>query len=214
MASTIDVAGRSALEVELLRRTLLIDDRTGTGDAEVAEVVVLVQPTLDQWRAARTHRQRVVLVGGGADPDQVVAAVLDGADAVVSSDADPGHLRRVVERVASGDTIVEARFVRVLVDELRAHRHAAATAAISLTSREREILDAIEAGRSVKQTARELGIAAKTVENVQSRLFRKLGARNRAQAVTVGHELGLFERLDWPAPGPPGSLDDEPTAIP
>lgn len=31
----------------------------------------------------------------------------------------------------------------------------------------------IIAGRSVKQTAKELGITSKTVENLQSRLFRR-----------------------------------------
>ena len=44
----------------------------------------------------------------------------------------------------------------------------------------------------MKQTARDLGIAPKTVENLQGRLFRKLGARNRAQAVARAHALGLL----------------------
>ena len=48
------------------------------------------------------------------------------------------------------------------------------------------------AGRSVKQTARHLGIAPKTVENLQSRMFRKLDVRNRAQAVAWAHAAGLL----------------------
>ena len=46
----------------------------------------------------------------------------------------------------------------------------------------------------MNQTARGLGITIKTVENLQSRLFRKLEARNRAQAVAIAHARGLLDR--------------------
>jgi DNA-binding CsgD family transcriptional regulator len=54
-----------------------------------------------------------------------------------------------------------------------------------LTVRERQILASIDRGESVKQTARALGISARTVENLQHRLFRRLGVRNRAEAVAA-----------------------------
>jgi two-component system, NarL family, nitrate/nitrite response regulator NarL len=66
---------------------------------------------------------------------------------------------------------------------------------IKLTPREIDILNSIQRGESVKQTARALGISIKTVENLQSRLFRKVGARNRAQAISRAHELNLLEEL-------------------
>jgi two-component system nitrate/nitrite response regulator NarL len=62
----------------------------------------------------------------------------------------------------------------------------------ALTRRELDILLSIDRGETVKQTARSLGISAKTVENLQSRLFRKLSVRNRAQAVSRAHALGLL----------------------
>jgi DNA-binding CsgD family transcriptional regulator len=61
-----------------------------------------------------------------------------------------------------------------------------------LSRRERQILEAIDRGLSVKQTARALGVAPKTVENLQGRLFAKLRVRNRAQAVYRGHRMGLL----------------------
>jgi len=65
-----------------------------------------------------------------------------------------------------------------------------------LTTREGEILSSIARGDTVRQTARTLGIAEKTVENTQARLFRKLGARNRAGALANAHELGLVDLVD------------------
>ena len=68
-------------------------------------------------------------------------------------------------------------------------------------------------GHSIRQTARALGIAPKTVENVQTRLFRKLGVRNRSGALAVAERFGLL-----PAPTPAAddvvALVTRPAAIP
>jgi DNA-binding CsgD family transcriptional regulator len=61
-----------------------------------------------------------------------------------------------------------------------------------LTSRESDILRSMAQGHSIRQTARALGIAPKTVENVQTRLFRKLGVRNRSGALAVADAFGLL----------------------
>jgi len=55
-----------------------------------------------------------------------------------------------------------------------------------------QILRSLARGHSIRQTARSLGIAAKTVENVQTRLFRKLGVRNRSGALAVADAFGLL----------------------
>jgi DNA-binding NarL/FixJ family response regulator len=63
----------------------------------------------------------------------------------------------------------------------------------NLTRRERDILDSIAKGDSVRQTAQSLGIAIKTVQCEQRQLFTKLGARNRPQALTHARRFGLVE---------------------
>lgn len=65
---------------------------------------------------------------------------------------------------------------------------------VELTPRELDIICSIDRGLAVKQAARELGVSTKTVENLQSRLFRKLQVRNRAQAVAKAHGLGILPR--------------------
>jgi DNA-binding CsgD family transcriptional regulator len=61
-----------------------------------------------------------------------------------------------------------------------------------LTARESDILLSVARGDSIRQTARALGISPKTVENIQTGLFRKLGVRNRTEAFTVVDALGLL----------------------
>ena len=52
-----------------------------------------------------------------------------------------------------------------------------------LTPREIQVVRAIVDGRTIRSTARELGVAMKTVEAHRARAFLKLGARNQADAL-------------------------------
>jgi DNA-binding NarL/FixJ family response regulator len=63
----------------------------------------------------------------------------------------------------------------------------------TLTPREHEILTAISRGNSTKQIARLLGISVRTVENLQSNLFRKLRVHRKAAALIVAQDLGLLQ---------------------
>jgi DNA-binding NarL/FixJ family response regulator len=63
--------------------------------------------------------------------------------------------------------------------------------AAELTRREGDILRSIAAGDSVRQTARTLGIAVKTVQSEQRQLFAKLAVHNRLEALTAARSLGL-----------------------
>jgi DNA-binding NarL/FixJ family response regulator len=166
------------------------------GVADGAAVCVLVEPKDRDWEAASASESNVVLVTTGApDADTVLAAVIRGADAVVEADAPSSRLVRAVEVVAAGGTELSPALMRRVADALRSHAQEDELA-LSLTRRERDILLSVDAGETVKQTARTLGIAPKTVENLQSRLFRKLGVRNRAQAVALARSLGLLPPPD------------------
>lgn len=63
---------------------------------------------------------------------------------------------------------------------------------ISLSYRERGILELIGHGYSNKEIARQLGIGAETVKSTVKRIFIKLNAGRRAQAVLRAQTLGLL----------------------
>jgi pimeloyl-ACP methyl ester carboxylesterase len=60
-----------------------------------------------------------------------------------------------------------------------------------LTPRERQVLELLARGLSNEEIAERLGISAKTVRNVVSALFDKLGVQSRAQAIVKAREAGL-----------------------
>lgn len=169
----------------------LVAPPTGSQGPE-ADVLVLVSPGPEQWDLAGRFDGGVVLVTESHPGDsEVVAAVLAGADAVVEPDASAAELMAAVMMVCRGGTVLDPSQARRLAE---AARRGGRSGDLHLTPREQAILQSAERGESVKQTALALGISSKTVENLQSRLFRKLGARNRAHAVALAHRLGLLAK--------------------
>src|SRR5215208_951408 len=63
---------------------------------------------------------------------------------------------------------------------------------LSITGRELEILQLIAEGLSNREIAEKLFISENTVKTHSSRLFEKLGARRRTQAVQLGKMFGLI----------------------
>jgi DNA-binding CsgD family transcriptional regulator len=63
---------------------------------------------------------------------------------------------------------------------------------LGITKRELEILGLIAHGMSNKEIADRLFVSENTVKTHSSRLFDKMGARRRTQAVQMGKELGLI----------------------
>jgi two-component system response regulator DesR len=61
-----------------------------------------------------------------------------------------------------------------------------------LSEREREVLDLIAAGSTNREIAEQLYLSPHTIKEHTSALYRKLGARNRAEAVQLAQRIGLL----------------------
>ena len=69
---------------------------------------------------------------------------------------------------------------------------AAAQAALGITPRELEVLHAIAEGLSTKEIARRLAISPNTVKTHSARLFEKLSAVRRTEAIARARAFGLL----------------------
>jgi DNA-binding CsgD family transcriptional regulator len=71
-------------------------------------------------------------------------------------------------------------------------RNEARVTALGITPREMEILEAMAAGLSNREIAERLFVSENTVKTHANRLFTKLSARRRTQAVQLAKEAGLI----------------------
>jgi DNA-binding CsgD family transcriptional regulator len=76
-----------------------------------------------------------------------------------------------------------------------------------LTDREGIIVAFIGTGRSNKEIARELGVTPETIKSHLKRIFLKLSASTRAEAVFRAQSIDLFELPAGIHSAPPGARD-------
>lgn len=155
----------------------------------------LVHPTV----RGEPHRPLVLVLTTFDADDYVHEALTAGASGFLLKDATPGDLVQAVRVVAAGDALLAPRVTKRLLERFAAQRPAGSRHALQLadlTEREREILVLIGRGRSNGEIAAELFIAEQTVKTHVSRIFSKLGLRDRVHAVILAFDAGLVE----PAP--------------
>jgi two-component system nitrate/nitrite response regulator NarL len=171
-------------------------------------VAVLVDPEPPGWHLVEDLGVPAILVHSKPlETHDVADALTRGASSLVAADTIDDHFLAVLRMAGQGYLVVESMPMRPLIGAVRARWDQQAPSSgdlPELTARESDILRSGAQGHSIRQTARALGIAPKTVENIQTRLFRKLGVRNRAGALAVADAFGLLpDRAK-----PPGQLSD------
>jgi len=67
-----------------------------------------------------------------------------------------------------------------------------AQASLGISGRELEVLQELAAGRSNKEIAAKLAVSPNTVKTHTARLFEKLGAKRRTDAINRARELGIL----------------------
>ena len=156
-------------------------------------VAVLTDPEPEQWDAVAEIEVPILLVGSTPlSRAEAMAALSRGVVGLIDADRLEQNLLPALTLTATGHLTVSSALADGVVAGVRARSGDTDQTLPELTSRERDILRSIALGDTVRQTARTLGIAPKTVENIQARLFRKLGVHNRSGAVASAHSLGLL----------------------
>ncbi|HEY2650634.1 MAG TPA: response regulator transcription factor [Solirubrobacteraceae bacterium] len=125
---------------------------------------------------AASPRTRVLLISG-AGRMAPAAARSAGASGFISKESEAREVVAAVRRVGSGMTMFAPKSDQP--EPL-------------LTEREREVLDLIAVGSTNKEIAEELFLSHHTVKEHTSALYRKLNARNRAEAVQRAQRIGLL----------------------
>jgi two-component system, NarL family, nitrate/nitrite response regulator NarL len=159
-------------------------------------VGALVDPEPADWAIVKELAVPAILVHSKRlDSSELADALAQGATSLVLTDTITDRFLSVLRMTSQGYLVMDSPSIRPLIGAatVRWDQEAPSPGDLpELTARESDILRFGARGCSIRQTARLLGIAPKTVENIQTRLFRKLGVRNRAGAVAVANALGLL----------------------
>jgi two-component system nitrate/nitrite response regulator NarL len=133
---------------------------------------------------------RVVMIAARPEPQQVYAALAEGAAGFLTKDADARELCDAITAVARGGTVVSPELQAGVAGEIRMRTPHDRPV---MTVRERETLTLIAEGLSAPQIGRALHLSTATVKTHLQHIYEKLGVSERAAAVAEAMRRGLLE---------------------
>lgn len=175
----IIVQGLSSMLSPFSDRVRVVDMKVGTEPKRHADVALFDtfagrRHAIDRARdmVREGHVEHVLLYTWDAAPEFLALAADAGVSGVALKSHEGLALVDIIERVANGE--------RIGLENVRRGRHARAPDALS--TREQEVLALIALGMSNAEIGSELFLSVDTIKTYVRRLYKKLGAKNRAQA--------------------------------
>jgi DNA-binding NarL/FixJ family response regulator len=182
-------------DLELVGETGLGAEAAGMVIAAHPDVLVLdaVLPDLDGLAVARELRDRyadlgIVLLASDGQDDILFQALELGVSAFVTNTAPTDEVLAAIRHAA----VAAASFTATGLAPAMARRDQPPVQPL-LSPREAEVLLLLGQGLPVRVIATSLCVSLSTAKTYVARLYEKLGASNRAQAIMTALKLGLLE---------------------
>ena len=156
-------------------------------------------PGMDGIEATRRIREaapdtKVILITIDESRGAVAEAIQAGVSGYLLKDASPDALVDAAKNAIEGNAVIHPQLTKTFIEEARMGEGGSAPGepkTPSLSKREREILQKVADGATTRQVATDLGISPHTVKTHLERIFEKLGANDRAQAVAIAIRTGV-----------------------
>jgi DNA-binding NarL/FixJ family response regulator len=156
----------------------------------------LSMPLLNGIDAAQQLRRvapnaKVVFLSMHGDPTYVTEAFRAGASGYVLKRAKASELIQAIRTALRGQTYISPLLAKGVLDPLLHQRPSPSSAQRSLTLRQREVLQLVAEGRSLKEIASILCVSVKTVEFHKTRISKQLGLHTTADLTKYAVSHGL-----------------------
>lgn len=168
------------------------------------DVVLLDQnvPGLDTPQTIALFKQHraaveIIVLSEIADAEGAFRAIEAGASGYVLKDISADNLVRAIHGVCNGRTVMHPYIARQLVDRFRVLMRERASQSdgghlSGLTRRELEVIVEMAKGATDREIGQKTSLAESTVKSHIRSILRKIGARNRTQAVAYVLRKGLM----------------------
>lgn len=143
--------------------------------------------TLKWLREKNLPVETLILTAYDDDP-YIMAALEAGANGFVLKTAEPAEIIKAVRDIHGGESALDPTVARKLLTKMS--KKDKSTEIEPLTEREIEVLKLAGQGSTNKMIAADLGISDRTVQGHLARIYQKLNASSRTEAVMRAVSLG------------------------
>ncbi|HLB63040.1 MAG TPA: response regulator transcription factor [Actinomycetota bacterium] len=138
-----------------------------------------------------TPSTRVILFTVDESRSSISDAIQAGVSGYLLKDSSADELVDAARKAMEGKAVIHPQLTRAFIEEVQLTDDR--PDAKPLSRREKEILQKVAFGATTREVAMDLGISPHTVKTHLERIFEKLGANDRAQAVAIAIRSGLVE---------------------
>ncbi len=185
-------------EIEVAGEAATGEEAVDAARAQMPDVVFMDvrMPGIGGIEATRRIREaspstKVILFTIDESRSSMAEAIQAGVSGYLLKDADADELVNAARLAVEGKAVIHPQLTAAFIEEVQlADKRPEAT---PLSKREKEILQKVAYGATTKEVAKELGISPHTVKTHLERIFEKLGANDRAQAVAIAFRSGLVQ---------------------
>jgi DNA-binding NarL/FixJ family response regulator len=139
-------------------------------------------------RAAGFHGQ-ILMVTAGMSATESSQALTGGVAGIFLKHSSPGLLAQAIRMVSSGQMWVDPKIVKMLAEGMPQREDRSLQNL--LTTRERQVLQALFEGLTNKEIGGQLGVSESAVKATLQQLFQKTRVRTRSQLVRIALESSL-----------------------
>ena len=138
----------------------------------------------------------VVILTSFADDELIMRAINAGAIGYVLKQVGNDELLHAIQAAAQGKSVLDPIITTRLISRVReADRKTKEDAFRDLSDREMDVLVSLARGKTNAEIGRLINLSEKTVGNYVSKMFKKLGLKNRIELAAYAFEHHLFERI-------------------
>jgi DNA-binding NarL/FixJ family response regulator len=187
LADDVEVVGEASSGEEAL-------DRVEEHRPDVVFMDVRM-PGMNGIQATRVIRERhpdtkVILFTVDESRASIAEAIQAGVSGYLLKDVGVADLVNAARLAMQGKAVIHPTLTQAFIEEVNLVDR---RPEMPLSPREIEILQKVAYGATTKEVADQLGISFHTVKTHLERIFEKLGANDRAQAVAIAIRNGLVE---------------------
>lgn len=150
---------------------------------------------IEKLRSLSYTNCKVIILSGVTDAQTIRQAIRAGAAGYISKNTGVEELGECINAVHNGEQYISNRLRNSLLNTLFTEEQVV----FHLSHREKEVLDLICSGHTVKEAAYKMQLSVHTVHSYQKTIMKKLKVNRTADLIVFAMQKGLYN------PMPPGA---------